>query len=143
MFQYDKKEDDLSRCSNESEEDDEGETPVEELFKKPKKGKKGRRGQRTEHLVNDLVDTILNNPNNLDKCKEKLLLTNVKNIKNSQYYNKVTEELKARCSERGEKSPLIVEQTRQKFKRCIIICRDAVMKVKRSFGIKHFQQIRR
>ena len=143
MFQYDKKEDDLSRCSNESEEDDEGETPVEELFKKPKKGKKGRRGQRTEHLVNDLVDTILNNANNLDKCKEKLLLTNVKNIKNSQYYNKVTEELKARCSERGEKSPLIVEQTRQKFKRCIIICRDAVMKVKRSFGIKHFQQIRR
>ena len=143
MFQYDKKEDDLSRCSNESEEDDEGETPVEELFKKPKKGKKGRRGQRTEHLVNDLVDTILNNANNLDKCKEKLLLTNVKNIKNSQYYNKVTEELKARCSERGEKSPLIVEQTRQKFKRCIIIRRDAVMKVKRSFGIKHFQQIRR
>ena len=143
MFQYDKKEDDLSRCSNESEEDDEGETPVEELFKKPKKGKKGRRGQRAEHLVNDLVDTILNNANNLDKCKEKLLLTNVKNIKNSQYYNKVTEELKARCSERGEKSPLIVEQTRQKFKRCIIICRDAVMKVKRSFGIKHFQQIRR
>ena len=140
MFQYDKKEDDLSRCSNESEEDDEGETPVEELFKKPKKGKKG---QRTENLVNDLVDTILNNANNLDKCKEKLLLTNVKNIKNSQYYNKVTEELKARCSERGEKSPLIVEQTRQKFKRCIIICRDAVMKVKRSFGIKHFQQMRR
>ena len=143
MFQYDKKEDDLSRCSNESEEDDEGETPVEELFKKPKKGKKGRRGQRTEHLVNDLVDTILNNANNLDKCKEKLLLTNVKNIKNSQYYSKVTEEFKERCSERGEKFPLIVEQTRQKFKRCVIICRDAVMKVKRSSGIKHFQQIRR
>ena len=37
MFQYENEEDDLSRCSNESEEDDEREIPVEELFKKPKK----------------------------------------------------------------------------------------------------------
>ena len=77
MFQYNNKEDNLSRCSNESEEDEEEEIPVEELFKKPKKGKKGRRGQWTEHLANDLVDIILDN----DKYKEKPLLTNVKNIK--------------------------------------------------------------
>ena len=80
MFQYDSKEDDLSRRSNKSEEDDKGEIPVEELFKKPKKSEKGRTGQWTEHLANDI---ILNN----DKYKEKLLLTNVRNIKNSQYYN--------------------------------------------------------
>ena len=60
MFQYDYKEDNLSRCSNESEEDDEGEIPVEELLKKPKKVKKGR-GQWTEHLTNDLADIILDN----------------------------------------------------------------------------------
>ena len=136
LFQYDSKEDDLNRRSNKSEEDDKGEIPVEELFKKPKKGEKGRTGQWTEHLANDLVDIILNN----DKYKEKLLLTNVKNIKNSQYHNKVIEELKERCSERGEKLPFNVEQTRQKFKPCINICRDAVMKVKTSSGIKHFQQ---
>ena len=35
MFQYDKEENDLSRCSNESKEDNEGEIPVEVLFKKP------------------------------------------------------------------------------------------------------------
>ena len=67
----------MSNSNTESEEDDEGVIPVEELFKKPKKDKKGRRGEWTEHLANDLVDIILDN----DKCKEKLLLTNVKNIK--------------------------------------------------------------
>ena len=62
MFQYDNKEDDLSRCSNESEEDEEGgEIPVEELFKKPEKRKKRRRGQWTEHLANDLVCITLDN----------------------------------------------------------------------------------
>ena len=45
MFQYDNKEDDLSRCSNENEADDDGEVPVEELLEKPNKGKKGRGGQ--------------------------------------------------------------------------------------------------
>ena len=67
-------------------------------------------------------------------------MTNVRSIENSQYYRKVIEELKERCSERGEQFPFNVEQTRQKFKRCINICRDAVMKIKISSGIKHFQQ---
>ena len=102
MFQYDNKEGDLSRCSNEREEDDEGEIPVEELFKEPKKAKKGRRGEWAKHVANDLVDIILDN----DKHKEKPLLTNVKNIKNSQYYRKVIEELKETCSERGAKIAL-------------------------------------
>ena len=77
MFQYDYKEDDIKRCSNDSEEDDEVEIFVEELFKKTKKGKKGRGGQWTEHLANDLVDIILDNV----KYKEKPFLTNVKKIK--------------------------------------------------------------
>ena len=68
MFQCGNKKDDLSRYSNESEEVDEGEIPVEELFKKPKKGKKGRRGQWTEHLANDLVDIILDNDNTRKNC---------------------------------------------------------------------------
>ena len=67
-------------------------------------------------------------------------MTNVKNIENSQYYRKVIEELKERCSERGEQFPFNVQQTRQKFKRCNNICRDAAMKIKTSSGIKHFQQ---
>ena len=40
MFQYDNEEDELSRCSEESEEDDEGEIPIDVLFKKSKREKK-------------------------------------------------------------------------------------------------------
>ena len=61
-----------------------------------KKAKKEEEGN--EHLGNDLVDIILDN----DKYKEKLLLATAKNIKNSQNYHKVIEELKERCCERGE-----------------------------------------
>ena len=73
MFQYNNEEEDFSRCPNESEEDDKGEIPVEKVFKKLKKGKKGRRGQWSEHLADGLVDN--------GKCRERLLLTNVKNVK--------------------------------------------------------------
>ena len=127
MFQYDSKEDNLSRCSNESEEEVEGEIPVEELFKQPRKVKKGRREQWTEHLADGFVDIILDN----DKYKKKLLLTIAKNVKNGQFYNKVTGELKERCSKRGAEFPFNVAQTRQRFKRCINICRDAVIKEKK------------
>ena len=96
-----------------------------------KKGKKGRREQWTEHLTDDLVGTILDN----DKYKEKLLLTIVKHIKNGQYYDKVVEELKERCSRREEELPFNVAQTWQKFNLYINICRDAVMKVKTSSSI--------
>ena len=44
---------------------------------KTKKAKKGRRNRWPEHLVDDLVDIILEN----DKYKKKLLLTNVKKRK--------------------------------------------------------------
>ena len=69
-------------------------------------------------------------------------MTNAKNVKNGQYYNKVIEELKERCSKRGEDFPFNVAQTRlkPKFKHCIKICRDAVMKVKTSSSKKRFQE---
>ena len=49
---------------------------------------------------------------------------------------KVIEEL----NERGGEFPFNVAQSQQKFKRCINICRDAVMKVKTLSGIKRFQE---
>ena len=48
------------------------------------------------NLNGRLVDIILEN----DKFKEKLL-TNVKNSKNSQYYQQVINELKGRCKQKG------------------------------------------
>ena len=121
---------------SESEEEEEEELIEEHFQKKAKNGKKSRRGQWPEYMVDDLVDIILEN----DKYKEKLLLTNVKNVKNGQYYTKVIEELKERCKERKEDCTFNVAQTRQKFKRCVTICRNAVMKVKTSSGIKRFQE---
>ena len=97
---------------------------------------KGSRGQWKEHLLDNLVDIILDN----DKRKEKLLLTNAKYVKNGQYYDKVIEELKERCSKRREEFPFNVAQTQQKFKCCISIYRYAFMKVKTSSGFKLFQE---
>lgn len=119
-----------------SEEEDEVEQIEQAIRNKGKKKKVGRRGQWPESFVDDLVDIILED----DKFKEKLLMTNVKNVKNSQYYLKVIEEMKKRCSERGEEYTFSVTQTRQKFKRCITLCRDAVMKIKTASGIKRFQE---
>ena len=76
--------------------------------------------------MDDLVDIILEN----EKYKEKLLLTNVKKVKNTQYYTKVVEEMKDRCKERDEEYIFNVPQTRQKFKRCVNVYRNAVMTVK-------------
>ena len=67
-------------------------------------------------------------------------MANVKNVKNSQYYVQVIQELKERCNERNEDFCFDVTQTRQKFKRCVTLCRNAVMKVKTASGIKRFQE---
>ena len=72
--------------------------------------------------------------------KEKLLLTNVKNSKNSAYYEKVIKKLKGRCQARDEVFEYDVKQTREKFKRCIGICKDAAMKIKTASGITQFQE---
>ena len=98
----------------EEEEDEEEEEITEEYFKnKNKKGKKGRKNHWPEQLVDDIVDIILEN----DKYKEKLLLTNVKNVKNGQHYSKVIAKIKERCKVREEQYVFNVAQTQQKFKR--------------------------
>ena len=105
-------------------------------LRKKRREQKGTKEQWPEHFVDGLVDVILDD----EKLKEKLLLTNVKNKKNGQYYGKVIELISLRCKERNEEFSFSVAETRQKFKRCINICRDAVIKVKTSSGIKRFQE---
>ena len=53
-------------------------------------------------------------------------MANVKNVKNSQYYVQVIQELKEHCNERNEDFCFDVTQTRQKFKRCYLMqkCSD-------------------
>ena len=52
----------------------------------------------------------------------------------------VVKEIQERCTERGEEFPYDVNQTRQKFRRCIQACRAAALKTKTTSGIKRFQE---
>ena len=114
-----------SHSEVDSEEDEEVSRILRKFVKKnSKKQKVGRKPQWSTILTEDLVDIILEN----DKFKEKLLLTNVKNSKNSQYYQQVINELKDRCKQRDSIFTYDLNQTRQKFKRCVIICREAALK---------------
>ena len=103
-------------------------------FNKNKNSKKvGRKPQWSNEATNDLIDIILDD----NKLKEKLLLTNVKN---SDYYNLVISELSQRCGQRNASFEYDIKQTREKFKRCINVCREAALKIKTSSGIKRFQE---
>ena len=108
------------------------------MFKKgyAKKNRKGRKCQLKESFVDDLVDIIVEN----EKYRQKLLLTNVKNAKNGQYMESFVKEIQERCTERGEEFPYDVNQTRQKFRRCIQAYRAAALKAKTTSGIKRFQE---
>ena len=108
------------------------------MFRKgnAKKNRKVRKYQWKESFVDDLVDIIVEN----EKYRQKLLLTNVKNAKNGQHMECVVKEIQERCTERGEEFPYDVNQTRQKFRRCVQACRAAALKAKTTSGIKRFQE---
>ena len=79
--------------------------------------RKGRKSQWSTNLTNGF------------RC------LNVKNSKNSEYYEKVIKELKEPCQARAEVFEYDVKLTREKFKRCTGICKDAAMKIKTASGI--------
>ena len=126
-----------SEGDDEEEDDEEENDELLKRFSKKKKTKKvGRKCLWNENIVDDLIDVIVEN----DKYKEKLLLTNTKNVKNGIYFQKVIDEVKTRCSERDEPYPYDIKQTRTKFKRCVSLCRAAALKIKTASGIKRFQE---
>ena len=60
-----------------------------------------------------------------NKYKKKLLLTNVKNVENGQYYKKNSEELKEKYSERGKNSPSTLHKSGRSLN---VVSISAVMK---------------
>ena len=119
----------------ETTDDDETQSMVTFLKNKQKKRKKvGRRSQWSEDVVTDLIDVILND----EKFKKSLIFTNTKNVKNSEIYKKVIEIMK--CERNHENFEFDVKQTRDKFKRCMRLCRQASLKIKTDSGIKRFQE---
>ena len=75
-----------------------------------------------------------------EKDRQKLLLTNVKNAKNGQHMKCVVKVIQERCTERGEEFSYDVNQTRQKFRRCVQACWTAALKTKTTSVIKRFQE---
>ena len=69
--------------------------------------------------------------------KEKLLMTNIKNSKIAHIMRKLLKNY------RDEVFEYDVKQTREKFKRCIGICKDTAMKIKTASGITRFQEDKR
>ena len=67
-------------------------------------------------------------------------MINTKNTKNGQYMDCVVKELKERCADWGEEFPFDMNQTRQNFRRFVVTCRAAALKIKTSSGIKRFQE---
>ena len=69
--------------------------------------------------------------------KKKLLSMKVENVTYSRNYEQVIQELKERCNARRENFD--VPQTREKFKRYVSECREAVLIIKVASGIKVFE----
>ena len=72
--------------------------------------------------------------------KNKLVFTNTKNQRNRELYGEILKEVKARASARGEHFDFSVNQLRSKFKKCVSLCKQAVLTQKFATGIKRFQE---
>ena len=55
-------------------------------------------------------------------------------------YGRIREELKKRCTSRGENLSFTVDQLRSKFKKCVSECKRAALTIKTGTGIKRFQE---
>lgn len=101
-----------------------------------KKKKSGRRSKWPEKALDDLIDIVVSNSN----FKTKLIFTNSKNQRNGSIYEKVSEELKARASSRGEEITFTANQLRSKLKKCVGFCKQAALTQRTATGIKRFQE---
>ena len=68
-------------------------------------------GRWKDDILNDFIDIIASD----DYTKKKLIFTNTKNQQNGVIYDKVLNELKQRCEERGDQFDCTVAQARNKF----------------------------
>ena len=52
----------------------------------------------------------------------------------------IIKELKDKCVDQGKEFLFDMNQTRQKFRRCVVACRAVTLKIKISYRIKRFQK---
>ena len=134
--------DDEVEVDEEDEEAEEGgdlDTSLKLFMKKAngqKKKKPGRKAKWCPQALDDLIDIIVSN----SSYRKKLIFTNTKNQRNGELYGEILKEVKARASARGEHFDFSVNQLRSKFKKCVSLCKQAVLTQKSATGIKRFQE---
>ena len=103
---------------------------------KLKRSRKGSvKAKWTEDLENDLIDINCSN----EHYKRKLIFINSRTASNAEVYEKVMKEMSTRCRERDESFQFTLDQTRNKFKNCMSICKSSLLTLKTASGIKRFQ----
>ena len=85
--------------------------------------------------LNDFIDIIASS----EYYQRKRIFTNTKHQQNGRIYGKNLDELKDRANKRDEVIIFNVQQLRNKFKHCIIECKQAAITIKTGTGIKRFQ----
>ncbi|PFX18960.1 hypothetical protein AWC38_SpisGene16641 [Stylophora pistillata] len=96
----------------------------------------GRKHGWSQVVLDDFIDIIVSS----DQYKKKLIFQNVKCQQNAEIYGKIREELKKRCSSRGENLSFTVDQLRSKLKKCVSECKRAALTIKTGTDIKRFQE---
>lgn len=124
---------------NEKADDDGEESAVAEVVKKwtgkTAKKKPGRKPRWSPKAL-DFIDIVVNN----NVYKKKLIFINTKNQSNGSIYEQILKELKERASARGKNFLFKVSQLRNKFKKCVSICKQAALTQNTATGIKWFQE---
>ena len=137
----------ISVLDSENGEQDASNSPAAEKasLKKAKKGseirkpcKVGRKAIWSEDILEDLVSCITEE----EEFTKKLIFTNIPNGKKALVYARVLKKVEAQRKERGDYYNFTVEQTRNKFKKLIAICKSAALTMQTSSGIKRFQDER-
>lgn len=90
----------------------------------------GRRSLWSQEHVDDMVDIIVNNEN----YKRKLIFTNNRRSTNTEVYQQVLAQVKARHPE----FPFKLEQIRNKFKWCVGTCKKVALTIQTATGINRF-----
>ena len=95
----------------------------------------GPKSPWSPEMMNDLVDNVANNQH----YQRKLIFTNSPTASNTKVYTQIVKEMDEHCKKEVCGFELNVNQTRNKFKKLMSICKTALLTIKTASGIKRFQ----
>jgi hypothetical protein len=114
------------RDSSESEEDSESDLEADQILQRlnnKRKRKAGRKSTWSLIDLSELTDVVCSS----ERYKRNIIFQNTKNKRNSSVYADVIDELTKRAAERGEVWSKNIDQTRNKFKKMIALCKKKAL----------------